>query len=158
MSCLPRGCLWRRCDVPQAAESDGVITGGFVKALHTELRRPPRSGRLGTWRLFSALWGSLSADPYGTVALGFHKVTLHRACSVPGCRLVKRLTHCWLCKQPDICKAGWICLKQSAVETSLNQVHLFHLCLIDKLGVIKTNFRFIQFIQIFFLVQMCTAL
>lgn len=34
--------------MPQAAESDGVITGGFVKALHTELRRPPRSGRLGT--------------------------------------------------------------------------------------------------------------
>jgi len=100
-------------------------------------------------RLFSALWGSLCADPYGTVAVGFPKVTLHRARSIPGRRLVKGLTHCWLCKQPAICKAGWICLKQSAVYTSLNQVHLFHLCLIDKLGVIKTNFRFIQFIQIF---------
>lgn len=113
---------------------------------------------VGNMKAFLSSLGSLCADPYGTVALGFHKVTLHRACSVPGCRLVKRLTHCWLCKQPNICKAGWICLKQSAVETSLNQVHLFHLCLIDKLGVIKTNFRFIQFIQIFFLVQMCTAL
>lgn len=106
-------------------------------------------------RLFSALWGSLCADPYGTVAVGFPKVTLHRARSIPGRRLVKGLTHCWLCKQPAICKAGWICLKQSAVYTSLNQVHLFHLCLIDKLGVIKTNFRFIQFIQIFFFSYRC---
>lgn len=37
-------------------------------------------------------------------------------------------------EQASVCKAGWVCLEQSVVSTSLNQAHLFHLCLIDKFG------------------------
>lgn len=37
---------------PQAARTDGVITGGFVKALQTKLRRPPHNGLLGTRKAF----------------------------------------------------------------------------------------------------------
>lgn len=110
---------------------------------------------VGNMKAFLSSLGVSVCWPLWNCGTGFPQGDLAQSLQCPR---VQRLTHCWLCKQPNICKAGWICLKQSAVETSLNQVHLFHLCLIDKLGVIKTNFRFIQFIQIFFLVQMCTAL
>lgn len=141
----------------------------FCKSFPNPTRAPSsqwsfvdRRAFLSSLLLSALFWGWPRADPppCGILAGGFPKGDVAVAEEAPpGTRTPRgRGDAAGLAEQAGAREAGEICLKRSVVSTSLNQVHLSHLCLIDKLGVIKTNFQFIQFIQILFFVQMCTAL